>query len=368
MFGFDIFGPIAEALKNFYLQMVGWFQSLLISPPTLVGSSFRDYLYGNALGIYHYLAISIAYVTFILALFFTKKRVNFLHALMILVVLAIIGPVWFSIMNQFDVLGDELTKASTEIYVPPAGQNQNILPPLNFADAFATIILLLPTILWALSLYVTFAGYELVSTLVQFSGLIVLSLWALGDRVKKVFSMLVSAGIVTIVLGRPVAMLFIELGQGFVATLSGASGTMIFIGAITIMSLFLALLSQILLVFLTYHAVSPIVGKVIAAVSGTVEAINIERFRLTNTAINEAYTQSLQGRSQAIENRPSTAGTFAREAAATGVALGAAKLAAKAAASAHPAVGAAASIAITAGGKAIQSRASKPRPGRTTKP
>ena len=339
----DILGNwLADLFKQAYLAMVKLFQDFVIAQPIVINNSFTDYLYGNAIGVYGYLAICVAYVTFICALVWQKARVTFAMSLLVGIVIGMVGPLWFAGADQVSLIGDQLTKAAVDLGNGITGQNTTILPDLGTAEPLVAITMYGITYTLALGLYMMFVNYAGVAVLVKFFSLIVFSIFAIGDRTRKIFSFIVALGIVTMVIGKPVAALSIALGQALIKSFGSQSNSMALLGTITAGSMFVGLVMQPVLLFLTYKAVSPIMGRVAATVRGRVETLT--RHAATAKVVATAHAASLQGRARAVAaKQPHYGQRIVKEASLLAIAKAATTLAAKR----HPA-GLAASVAIKA--------------------
>lgn len=360
MIPWDPLGTIANALRAAYLYLVAVFQRIVTDMPSIDNSQFADYLYGNAIGVYGYLALCVAYIAAVLALFFTKGRITFIHAILLLLLLGAIGPFWFAGADQIIIFGDQLTKAAITVgNVPVTGAGidtfgPSILPALSFNDNMIAIFSFFPTLALGAILYQIFVNYEVLVVIVKFFGLIVLSLVALGERSRKVFSLIVAIGIVTMLIGRPVAMVIVSSGQGWVRSLPSGQDSMFTTAGVTISSLVVAILIQPVLLFLAYKSVSPVVGRVSAMVTGRVKALNENRPMPSAQDVNRVHAASLQGRATAINVHTPSYGTRVVHATRdVAVAKGAAYLVARQAVATHP-VGRAALTASTVAMRALQ--------------
>jgi hypothetical protein len=356
----DPLGSLAQALQTAVAQIVELFQHFIAIPMTLDGNSFVQYLYGNALGVYQYLAMIVMAVTFIIALFIKRGRPSFAQAAIIVLIAGVAGPLWFYAFDQLQLLSDQL---SISMNLNPkvegvSGMNVMTLafPSLQIQNVLMSLFTFGPLLYFMYGLFTVFVNYAFLAVVVKFLGLLCFALLALGKRSQKVFSLLVAIGLVAVVIGKPVAVLFISIGQGL------ASITSIFAegftqGIILNGSIIAAILIQPVLIFLMYKGVSPIVGKVAAAVTGKVRSLSENRNGQGARALSNANAASLQGRSQAIPYNKGP--SYARRAAEIGgsmaIAKGAAMLAAKAASNIHP-VAKVAVTAVSVGIKALPKR------------
>lgn len=353
----DPLGSLSQALQVAFSQIVELFQQFIAIPMSLDGTAFVMYLYGNALGVNEYLSISVLAVTLIVALFIKRGRASFVQALIIVLVSGVVGPLWFYAFDQLQLLGDQLSIAFNLNQQVQTTNGVNLVtlafPALKIQDVLMSLFTFGPLLFFMYGLFSVFVSYTFLAVVVKFLGLICFSLLALGERTRKVFSLLVAVGLVAVVIGKPVAVLFISIGQGL-SSLTAIFAEGFIQGIILSGSVIAAILIQPVLVFLMYKGVSPIVGKVAAAVTGKVRALSENREGQGVRALSNANAASLQGRSQAIpyNKGPSYVRRAAEIGGSVAIAKGAAMLAAKAASNVHPAAKVAV-MAVTVGMKAL---------------
>jgi hypothetical protein len=340
---------LAAALKRGYEQVVALFEWIIANPPSVGQNPLIVFLDGNALGAAPFLATAVMAMTIVLALFWQRGRAAFARALIAFVAVAALSPLWFEFISAFQKLGDNLSNVALGLTnQAPTGAASIIpvLPNMTIEDAFLASLTFGPAAYFGYLLFDTFLAYGYVAAIVAFLGLLSLSLIALGPRARKVFNFLIAVGIVTMVLGRPVAIVCIELGQAFANLFTNTPNSMFILGASTVGSLILALIAQPVLLVLMYQGVSRVGGNINALVTGTVRSLSESRATLSGSTAVQANIASMNGRQQALERAGET---FVGGVAAASAAKGAAALAARAAASTTP-VGA---VAATAGSIAV---------------
>lgn len=361
----DPLGSLSNALQTAFAAIVEIFQHFIAIPMSLDGAPFVTYLYGNALGVYEYLAMLVLVVTSVIALFIKRGRPAFGQAIVVALVVGALGPMWFYVFDQLSLLGDSLSVAANLNPKIEGVDGVNVItlafPALKVQDVLMSLLTFSPLVFFMYTLFSVFVSYSFLAVVVKFLGLILFSLLALGDRTRKVFSFLTAVGLVAVVIGKPVAVLLISIGQG-IASITAVFNEGFIQGIILNGSLIIAILIQPVLVFLMYKGVSPIVGKVAAAVTGKVRALSENRNEQSARALSHANAASLQGRSQAIpyERNPSYARRAVEIGGAMAVAKGAAMLAAKAASNVHPAAKVAVTVA-SVGVKALSKSNTTPR-------
>ena len=347
----DPFSLFADALRNAYQQIVILFEWMVATPLSLSGNPLVAYLNGNALGAAPLLAFAVLSFTIVMALLWKRGRMSFARALLVYVGVAVLSPLWYEVTAAFEKLGDDLSVIAVN-FIDQSGSGAAVavpkLPSMIITDAFLASITFGPAALFGYELFAILLSYEFVTILVAFFGLLSLALLGAGARARKVFNFLVAVGIVTMVLGRPVAIICIELGQAFANVFAGAPNAMVITGVVTVASLVVAILIQPVLLFLMYQGVSRVGGFIDSRITGTVRSISQGSYSSATRTAVQANISSMNGRSQALQRAAGQGfiGGVATAGIASGAAKGAAMLAARAAASTTP-VGAIAATAAS---------------------
>lgn len=300
----DPIGYLSEILLEAYLWMVRIFQQLYATPMTLGGTDYVAYLYGNALGVAEYLSMGVTFVLLTLAFFIKRARVSLAHAVLVLLAVAIFSPFWFAGLDEVERTGDLLTATMLAITTIGGGSTSpmiNLPSSLDLGNAAMTMFMFWPTAGFGITLASVFVAYEGMIVFVKFAGLLSFSLMAFGERSRKVFSFLMSLGIVCMVLGRPVAVTIINVIQGIALSIPNVSPAFVTTVAV-IAGFFTALIAQPILLFLTYRSVSGVVGRVAASVTGKVNALMEDRSKSFVQSINNSHAAVLSGRTTAVRH------------------------------------------------------------------
>jgi hypothetical protein len=278
----------------------------------------------------------------------------------------ILTAAWFIIMQQAQELGDDFTKLAISIGDAPtqARPIDLVIPSSVATDAVITVVMFFALLVWSMILFFIFLGYEVVNVVLSVAGLLLLALYGLGPRTRKTFSIVLALSIVTMLIGRPVGLGIIEIGNMIGASLPGPDNVF-FVGAITGVSMMLAIAVQPLLVVGAYRGVSNVMGSINATVRGSVRSVTENKQKLQaqlsgsapSAMTNRAHRLTETGRAYGR-----AVGTEAKRAGAASAATALAMTASKA----HPVaavVTTAASIAVKAVGsmpaKSPQSKRSR---------
>ncbi len=355
----DPFALLTDKFREMYQSMVELFEWLILDPPTLGQNPITTFLYGNAMGAAPLLAVVVLSFTMVMAIFWSKRRAAFARAALVFVAVIVLTPLWYELIAAFEQMGDDLSGAMMGMFDQFATDTSGkrvLLPIIAITDVVLAGVTLafaaaLVTILMAI-----FTGYEFITVAFGFLGLLSFALLALGPRARKIFNFLVSMGIVSMVLGRPTAMFFIDLGQWYASTLANTPMAAFITGLVTVASLFIAIAAQFALLILTYVSVSRVAGLVDARITGTVKAISDNRTKSLHRTEVDVNRSALNGRKQAIERSAGRefVGSVAQAGVTAGAAKGAAALVARAAASSTPV-----SAAVVTGASVVVSKVPK---------
>lgn len=358
----DPFGAIADSLKNGYEQFIIWLEWFLLNPLPIDESPMAVMLGGNALGTAPFLALAIFVVLSTLAIFAARFRIGFVRSLLTVLLMIVLAPLWYNLIGYLKDAGDGLTVAVIELFATLTNTGtEDIFQMFSVGDAFWGAALFGIAVFHGIGLLFLFTAYEWVSVLVAFLGLITLALVPLGERARKALNALIAIGLVTMVFGKPIAVLSLEIGQSLGNVFDGSPSEISAFAITTVGSLIIAFWSQLLLGFLMYRGVSNVAGRVNAAISGKVDALNKGVVQQSKSPA-QMNIRSIKHRSETMTRLRDYGGGVKDAAVAAGTAKAAAALAARAAASTTP-IGAGAtiagSVAISQASKLVKSRQRK---------
>jgi hypothetical protein len=259
----DPIGYTARALQAVYGAEAWFFELIIVHPIRFSNAEALDYLYGNAAG----LALSLIPAVFITLLCLSI----FMHRFVLsLVEITIIGGVllsatslWFVLTDEAMSWGDQLAgmamfyNTHSREGILGLGIDSTVSPLLVIPALFFT------SIFGAANVFLVYA-YEALNVFIRFAGLPLLVLRPLHPRIARLSDWCFSAGMVTMVFGRFVMVLCIEIGQVLGATVFGGSvaGTVFFVCAGLGISLYLQ--------FKMFQEAKAIVGRVKASIRGQV--------------------------------------------------------------------------------------------------
>lgn len=340
MFSFPNFNDLYQAAFQMMLQVLGL--SLDFSNLSIVQALFE-----NGYGLAILLSVVVAIVIVPAGIMMQKLRLSAAYSMVIVVLSTVVGAVWFLATSVANELGDTFTQLAVNIGgidADPAFQvttfGNPLIDPIMFAFLF----------LHMLYFVILFVGYEVAGVLLTLIGVIVAYVYGLGPRSRQVFTAIVSLLIVTTILGRPVVVATLAVGNLIGRAMPVDS--VAYSGFVMYASSIIAMILQVLLFFLTYKATSHVVGKMTGSVKGLIDTIvrrgkldatvkNKNQALATNRANRLAANDSTRRHRKAEITRASTA-TASSALTAAGVRL--AKTAAAAGSKVHPATAVAMTI------------------------
>lgn len=220
-------------------------------------------------------AAYIAYIVFIYAvtvfmLVYRKGR-RILRSLVVMLSFGLVGPSWPWIVTQMVDAGTRLSKIA-DFYHPAstAASHQSILSGIanQTGGFFAGAITLLFGSGLALFMLVYGPGIQLF----QLWGPVAYSFSALGKRGLQITNLLLSFGLVVTMLGRPVAIFWIEMGELWRDTFPLGKNPLGSIGY-TVMAYAFATIAQLILLAACYVGVTRVEGYIKAQSAGRVAAV-----------------------------------------------------------------------------------------------
>lgn len=295
---FDWFARALSAVYN----LLAWFlETILTNPPRFEAEDITDYLYGNAIGVAGLLIFVVTTVLLCVSIFTTRRFLSAIEAIVIGVVIAIAGPLWFVISDASISFGD--TASAAMLFYEPSGKNDSLL---GFTlDAVTNPLLLIaafgPTSLLAMLVTLTVFTYELLNVALKVMVLPALALRPLGPKSRAFSDWTFSAFIITSMVGRPVFVFCIELGQLAGDTILGGStaGTVFFLCAGMVMGLVL----QVVLFHKVQKVVAKVSGNTVSRVFGKVETTQKQPTKVNAANVNARNFNSLQP-SETYAKRP----------------------------------------------------------------
>ncbi len=265
-----------DYLKDFLLSclkgLVGNFETLIAHPARAEMNAPLDYLYGNALGSAGRLALSVAVATSVIAILHRKTARRAIDAFGAVIALVVLTPIWFAVADGLVAFGNVLSDAA-QFYHPPPSQPTGVsfltVPPTG--NIVTAIIGGGFISFWGAVLLVIFYMYQVLIIIVKFGLLFGISLYGINHRLLY---WLLSTGLLTMTLGRPAAILMIEVGK--VMTDYGLLGKSVFGTCVyLIASLIVAISIQVAIYIGLRKKVfnSEVFGRVASRVTGKVKSV-----------------------------------------------------------------------------------------------
>lgn len=283
----DPFGSFADELHSAYKALDKWLNNFLANPPRYSDRGILPDLYQIG-------AINAQYFVFLVMMLTVMVGVALMRgkaigrAIMAWVLVSLLAPVYIQLINAMANTGSSIT-AALNFYTPPDQPD----PPID--NALVGMVIFGLNFLGSFALAGVTVSYEPIIVLVKFWGLIAISVWALGKRARQITEVIIALGIVATLLGRPVAQFILEIGQMLRASFPGGN-TLVLGGIFVMITLTLAIISQVVLVFACYKGVQAIDGRIGALVKGTVTTtvkntikVDLNRLRKQQTPPQPMY-------------------------------------------------------------------------------
>lgn len=257
----DPFGSLADDLRNAYKAQENWLSNFLANPPRYSDKGILPDLYQIGSINAEYLVFGVFLLAVMIGVALMRGE-TMARAFMAWILVSLLAPVFVQVINGMANTGNSVT-ADLNFYNPPNQPD----PPIDNALIGGLIFLL--NWLGSFALSGVAISYEPIIVFVKFWGLIAMGMWALGKRTRQMTEIIIALGIVATLLGRPVAQFILEIGQIMRSTFPGGN-TLVLGGILTMISIALAIVSQVVLVFACYKGVQGIEGRIRSLVKGTV--------------------------------------------------------------------------------------------------
>jgi hypothetical protein len=288
---FTWFGKALMAVYN----LEAWFvQTMLLHPPRVGYTKATDYLYGNAVGMAGYLAMIVTTICLCMAMVYVKGAFRAAEAVAITLVVAFITPGFFWVTDTLVGLGDSLSQAALVMQEAATDDHPSLFGFVMDAaiNPMLLISAYLPTSLLAAACCFVVFTYEILNVLIRFLWLPSFALRPLGTRFKDFNNWLTSAGMVSMVFGRPAMLLCLEVSRALAQGITqGSSAAMVYFMCA---GMALGLYLQIVL----YRQAKRITGKVfgstnIGKIWGTVNTQEKNRIPVMLGAAQASHRSSM---------------------------------------------------------------------------
>lgn len=324
------------------------------------------WLYGNVSTFAPWIAGVIFIVILPAAIMIRRFHLSGVMAFGAVVFTTAFAPLWFIFISAMRSVGSGATLVAASIGSQNLSDGKNILvlPSMSFASPIIAGALFGGLLTYTFIFLQLFLTYEIANVIFTALGLLLIALYGFGPRTRRLFSMLVAFGIVTMLIGRPVAILIMKIGNLIANGLP--TNDVFWVGMITSASMFFALVSQIILPFVMYRSVHNVLGSMNAKVRNLVRS-QIENKHKIDARVSGKVDTATSNRMRSIDRHRHT-DSFKHEVKRAAAATAAASLAKKAAtlaANVHPAVKLAVTVAPIAlraiGNARPKQREPKPR-------
>lgn len=269
------FTNLAGYIQDSYQGLMKQFEQIIANTPQGKPGSYIELIYGSAWGLANTLILAITLVLVLSAMFWRRRFKSVFHAVSVAFVLGVGGAIFFPLCDQLYAAGSQLAHLAQ--FYHPKGQKESVLSTVvdlgTNANPFVLIVGYGFMALLGLILVVIIYGYVVFIIGFKLIFLPALSLSPLGERGMKFLNILISFGLVSLVFGRAMAILWIELSRLAVDTAplgSSQLGQVI----LTCFGLILAIVFQGLLLWAGYAGTSVVTGSIMSNIRGMVESFN----------------------------------------------------------------------------------------------
>jgi hypothetical protein len=281
---------VIEQIREAIVALSFLIQAIIAQPPRSQPGEWQYYLYGNALGLAQEVGVAIIVSLFVIALLLPRKLVTAAQAFAIVLVIATLGPLYVRFMDWIVSGGDTLARWTMSFGAVPLFQDtEQITSGLQGTVLILTAILGGFSVLMMIMLAFIVFVYEQLILFSKIVILIVVVLIPIGPRSQKVANGLISLFLLAALIGRPVAVLFLEMGQFF---MSGANALEASFWLLT--SLILAVGVQYLLFLGLFISISKTTGNFIGFVRGSVKTTTNQTVKVSAQGSRQQHVSTLR--------------------------------------------------------------------------
>lgn len=261
-----------------------------------------QWLFGNAAGLAPILAISVFFFILPGAIFVRRLRLSGALALTIVLLGPAIAAGWFFAIDALNAIGDGLTRMVGTIDSTPDDVKSSIItiPPIPFSNPLIDILMFVSLIWGTFNFLQLFMGYELYNIFLATFGLLLVAMYGLGPRTRRLFSILIAIGLSSLVLGRPIAILIMKLGNMLGNALPIANTG--WLGLVTASSMLVAMIVSIALPFGLYKTVNAVMGRMLATVSNVVRS-RIENKHKVDANVSGKVSTTSTNRAESVNSK-----------------------------------------------------------------
>lgn len=292
---FDPFGflgdqfkqAIAQALLQKCIDLVNFFQNFLVHPVRPPEGDWTNWLYGNAIGLSGYFAVSLAISGLLLAYFSRKIAIRAGYAVIIALLATPLFVLFFELCDGVTKAADSVTAALAKSGDLMGGGNLIVVPSIG--DPIWALFGLGGIFVSGGALTLVMVIYAIIIIAVKFLTLIVLVLSSFFEWARRWFEWCISLGLVAMLLGRTVAMLIILMVKGITYSVHSVA-----FGVIALVAgLAFATYLQYKLVKKTHSVVGKVAAHARSRVSGRVETYNKPGTARNVLAVQQAHMRGM---------------------------------------------------------------------------
>jgi hypothetical protein len=271
---FPPFWDPAGNLKDAFNYIFKLLVNLMSVTYDLDGLKIVQWLLGNVLGLLPTLSVLVALAVLPGAILIRKYRLSGATAIAVLLLSSTLTGAWFFLIDTMKGASADLSHAFASIDSANLGTNALNLPSIPNSNPFLDAFLYFGLFIYSANFMYLFIAQAMINVFVEAFGLVLIAMYGLGPRTRRLFSVLVSVALTTMLIGQPLVILILKAGNAIGNSLP--AGNLEFVGFITSASMFIAQIVYIALPFLLYRSVHSVMGKLNATVS------NLVRSRIEN--------------------------------------------------------------------------------------
>lgn len=252
---------LADAIRDARDLTIAMIEAGIANPPRISDDLAIQHLYQVTLNPASYWAWVVVVFSLVVSLLTFKAHGRILHAIVVMLVIIALSPSYVYLMNEMARLGDDLSTAVSGIYTSAMSDNLDSIgnPWLDLLSFGYVVIAAAFTlgIFWSAD-----PAYMVMVFLLPLA----FAVSAMGPRTRNVFNAFASIAIVLALVGRPVAILVLEVFQVAVDVQPGPNAVFAE-NLVTAMAFNVATIMQLTLMIVCYVGIKQVQGAIASQIT-----------------------------------------------------------------------------------------------------
>jgi hypothetical protein len=211
-----------KLLAAAFIELLKFLQNVLAIPLYPRTGTWQNFFYENALNLTYYLAFVVLIGMTIVGMFNQNRRTDWGRAIISFVIIGAFGRVWFTICDNLQMVGNDLSKAAVDL-VPEAHDGASLLSHITPPNPFIAALGLGMASALGWFIGITAFAFPIIFIFVKFTGLIFFGIRVVGNASQAAWDWAFGLLMVATVFGRPIMILCLDVGIACVKYMPGGT-------------------------------------------------------------------------------------------------------------------------------------------------